>query len=213
MNRLISSFEKEIKNKIRQKADSYKQEEMLLLRTFKFFDYQGEGQVDFSQFERVMNRLSVTMLSLEELRQVFSHYTSSQNEMASRYGSSKINQKLNYHIFVNKVLGLTRGKSQDLAPRREPVSEYVDSSVMGREQQVRMVGSKEFELALKDLQNGIKRMDMMYILNKLNKRMAATRGQREVHQRAVLEEFMNNGLPRKHQVGLGCPEGLQKGLN
>ena len=199
MNRLVSSFEKEIKTTIRQKADSYKQEELLLLRSFKFFDYQGEGLVDFLQFERVMIKLSITMLNSEQLKQVFSHYISEQAEMSSRYGGFGTEQKLNYNIFVNKVLGLTRGKSID--DSRNPNKNNPETRLpIGKDEEIQMVGAKEFERAIEDLRNGIKRMDMMYILNKINKRLGKLRGKRELDQREIQQEFMENGLARRHKV-------------
>lgn len=211
MNRLVSSFEREIRSKIRQKADSYKQEEILLLRTFKFFDYQGEGLVEFGQFDRVMNRLSVTMLAPDQLRQVFSHYVANQHGPDSNFGRASSQEKLNYHIFVNKVLQLTRGKSADMASsRREPASVYGDSgNPFAQEQQVQMVSSAEFERALEDLRNGVKRMDMMYLLSRIHRRLDALPGKKELDQREIQQELMENGLPRKHQVRLLAGLGIE----
>ena len=202
MNRLVSSFENEIRAKIRQKADSYKQEEMLLLRTFKFFDYHSEGLVDFSQFHKVLTRLSITMLNTEELRQVFSFYTSSDETAPSRYGGFDTKPKLNYNIFVNRVLGLTRGKSADKSARNKSPSTYPETRLpMGQEENTNMISSHQFEKALDDLRSGIKRMDMMYILNKIHKRLDLIPGTRELDQREIQQELMENGLARRHQVG------------
>lgn len=202
MEKLVSSFEKEIQAIIRQKADSYKQEEKLLLRTFKFFDFQGEGFVEFSQFERVMIKLSITMLNSQELKEVFNYYILDQGDMSSRYGGLRPHQKLNYNIFVNKVLGLTRGKSvDDFEKRNEKAMNYGDTRLpIGNDEDIIMISSKDFERAIEDLRNGIKRMDMMYFLNKINKRMGKMRGQRELDQREIQQEFMENGLDSRHQV-------------
>lgn len=193
MKNLASSLEKEIRTKIRQKADSYKQEEMLLLRTFKFFDYQGEGRVDLPQFNKVLSRLSVTMFSPGEIRGVFDHYCST---LPSR------GRKLDYHIFINKVLGLKRGQSSDVvALRREPASVYAESGMpMGRDAPLRMVSSQEFERALEDLHGGTKRMDLMYVLKMVYKKLGSLQGQRDLDQQVVLGLFLENGLARKYQV-------------
>jgi Ca2+-binding EF-hand superfamily protein len=203
MNPLVSSLEKEIRIKIRQKADSYKQEEMLLLRTFKFFDYQGEGKVNFFQFEKVLKRLSVNMFTSNQLQNIFDFYLNSQQQMSSGFRGNYSKEKLDYHIFINKVLGPKRGKSNDVPAfsQREPASLYMDSVMpMGHEEPMHMVSSKEFERALEDLHNGTKRMDMMLILNKINKTLGTRRGQREMDQKEILQVFMQNGLARKHQV-------------
>jgi hypothetical protein len=201
MNRLVSSFENEIRIKIRQKADSYKQEEMLLLRTFKFFDYHSEGLVEFSQFQKVMTRLSITMLNTEELRQVFSFYTSIDESSTSKYGGFNTQPKLNYNIFVNRVLGLTRGKSAEKSTRTKTASVYPETRLpMGQEEDTNMISSHQFERALDDLRNGVKRMDMMYILNKIHKRLDLIPGTRELDQREIQQELMENGLARRHQV-------------
>lgn len=139
------------------------------------------------------------MLNSEQLKQVFSHYISEQAEMSSRYGGFGTEQKLNYNIFVNKVLGLTRGKSID--DSRNPNKNNPETRLpIGKDEEIQMVGAKEFERAIEDLRNGIKRMDMMYILNKINKRLGKLRGKRELDQREIQQEFMENGLARRHKV-------------
>jgi len=47
---LKASFEKELKNKLAQKSSGSTSEEVLLTKAFKYFDMNGSGDVDPSEF-------------------------------------------------------------------------------------------------------------------------------------------------------------------
>ena len=193
MERLVNVFEKEVRAKVQHKADSYKQEELLLLRTFRYFDYADENKVDFTQFLKVMQRLSVSSFSNNDLKQIFDFYIS--KESSNVYVHSIRSQKLNFLVFVNKILNMTnRKKSSDTGPsisRREK----------SNKEQGGLVSSKQFERALVDFKEGIKKLDMILILKKI---MTTSENMSEIEldQRNLLGLFMNAGMAVRLQVYL-----------
>jgi len=78
MQRIIKDFERELRGKLIQKCPSNQQEDAFLTKAFKFFDIHNEGQVNFDQFARTVEKIGV-IIEKEHLRRIFSEYDANQN--------------------------------------------------------------------------------------------------------------------------------------
>ena len=52
----LSRFEKALKDKLIQKSNAKMSEEACLMKMFKYFDIMNTGAVDFTQFQRVLEK-------------------------------------------------------------------------------------------------------------------------------------------------------------
>jgi hypothetical protein len=78
MQRVIKDFERELRQKLVQKCPSNQQEDAFLTKAFKFFDIKNEGQVDFDQFARTVEKVGV-IIEKENLRRIFNEYDTNAN--------------------------------------------------------------------------------------------------------------------------------------
>lgn len=177
MQSKVEQFEKELKSKIRKKADSYKQEEMLLLRNFKFFDYSSEGKVDFQSFVKVMERLSMNVLVKDNINDIFEYYKTKENDNLHNRNFS--DNKLNYIRFVNKILK----------------SDQNFSKSSNQNKSSELVSAEEFERALTDLRDGIRNFDLMNLLEN-----CLLDSNEEVELKFLENQFLNEGLSFKYKV-------------
>jgi Ca2+-binding EF-hand superfamily protein len=58
---LGSSFEKEVRARLGQKATSFVSEEQILLKSFKYFDLDNSGRVDYNEFVKAIEKLGVAI--------------------------------------------------------------------------------------------------------------------------------------------------------
>ena len=190
MEKLSQTFEKEVRTKICQKADSYKQEEMLLHRTFKYFDYLTENEVDFSQFQKVMQRLGITSMQLSDLQRLFDYYIDLEMQTTSKYNCVKRSSRLNYTVFTNRILNPgMRGKFTNKQQNNQENTH-----------EPQMVSSKGFQRALSDLVSGIKKLDLLMIIDQFNQKLSAARNVNELSDQFILEAFLTSGLHVRFKV-------------
>ena len=61
----MANFQKEVFNKLRQKADYGQNEEMILKKAFKFFDADNSGNVNMLEFRKAIERVGIFIPTLE----------------------------------------------------------------------------------------------------------------------------------------------------
>lgn len=59
MDSLKSSFEKELMNKLSQKATGTQSEEQVLMKAFKYFDLDNSGAVDPNEFAKAIEKIGI----------------------------------------------------------------------------------------------------------------------------------------------------------
>jgi len=72
-SKILKSFDSQLRSKIMQKNSGNQSETKFLQKTFKFFDIQNRGKVNFDQFFRAMEKAGIVM-SRPDLHQVFEHF-------------------------------------------------------------------------------------------------------------------------------------------
>ena len=55
----MASFEKELKNKLSQKASGVQSEEQVLLKAFKYFDLNNNGTVEPEEFAKAIEKIGI----------------------------------------------------------------------------------------------------------------------------------------------------------
>jgi hypothetical protein len=56
---VLASFEKELKNKLSQKASGVQSEEQVLLKAFKYFDLNNNGTVEPEEFAKAIEKIGI----------------------------------------------------------------------------------------------------------------------------------------------------------
>jgi Ca2+-binding EF-hand superfamily protein len=56
---LFFSFERELKNKLAQKASGNQSEETVLLKAFKYFDLNNNGTVEPEEFAKAIEKIGI----------------------------------------------------------------------------------------------------------------------------------------------------------
>lgn len=65
LNNVLSefSFFKQLRYRLQQKSGKNASDETTLIKTFKYFDIQNRGEIDFEQFSRALDKLGLQSLS------------------------------------------------------------------------------------------------------------------------------------------------------
>lgn len=58
-NKLCLSFERELKNKLAQKASGSQSEETVLMKSFKYFDLNNNGTVEPDEFAKAIEKIGI----------------------------------------------------------------------------------------------------------------------------------------------------------
>jgi Ca2+-binding EF-hand superfamily protein len=74
MANLRSQFERELRQKLQQKATTYQSEEALLVRAFKYFDLDNSNSVSREEWRRAIEKIGVTLATHEQLDVLFDEY-------------------------------------------------------------------------------------------------------------------------------------------
>lgn len=85
-------FQQQLKQKLSQKCTANQNEEQFLIKSFKFFDYAGAGEVDFPTFQKAIAKMGV-VVDESDLEEFFRVYDSNGNG------------KLDYKEFSDIVFG------------------------------------------------------------------------------------------------------------
>jgi len=93
MSSLKASFEKELKNKLSQKASGVQSEEQVLLKAFKYFDLNNNGTVEPEEFAKAIEKIGIMIPTRQDLDALYNCYD------ADKSGS------LEYREFASGVFG------------------------------------------------------------------------------------------------------------
>ena len=74
MEGLKASFEKELKNKLGQKASGASSEEQVLMKAFKYFDLNDSGAVEPDEFAKAIEKIGIMIPTKQDLDALFSIY-------------------------------------------------------------------------------------------------------------------------------------------
>jgi Ca2+-binding EF-hand superfamily protein len=74
MESLKASFERELKNKLSQKATMNQSEETVLQKSFKYFDLNNNGTVEPEEFAKAIEKIGITIPTQQDLNALFSIY-------------------------------------------------------------------------------------------------------------------------------------------
>ena len=74
MENLKISFERELKNKLMQKAAGNQSEEQVLIKAFKYFDMNNSGGVEPNEFRKTIEKIGIMIPTKQDLDMLFSLY-------------------------------------------------------------------------------------------------------------------------------------------
>lgn len=74
MDHLKASFERELKNKLQEKTKGSQSEETVLLKAFKYFDLNDNGQVEPDEFAKAIEKIGIQIPTQQDLNTLFSLY-------------------------------------------------------------------------------------------------------------------------------------------
>lgn len=74
MENLKASFERELRNKLSQKATGLQSEESVLMKNFKYFDLNNNGSVDPQEFAKVIEKIGIVIPTKQDLMNLFNLY-------------------------------------------------------------------------------------------------------------------------------------------
>lgn len=81
MSQLKAKFEKDLKSKLLYKTSPHMTEEMLLLKSFIYFDIDRTGQCDADTFFQVMSKVGIFGFTEDEMKQLFNIYSGGQKNL------------------------------------------------------------------------------------------------------------------------------------
>jgi len=70
----LYSFERELKNKLQEKTKGSQSEETVLLKAFKYFDLNDNGQVEPDEFAKAIEKIGIQIPTQQDLNTLFSLY-------------------------------------------------------------------------------------------------------------------------------------------
>lgn len=203
MSRSYARFKKDLLARVRQNSSSTGQESKLLLRKFKYFDREENSQSTFADFSNVINRLNVMCASKNEEFEIFSLILNEQKEKGVVREHSK---EINYVEFVYGILEIKRsGKSQkslrmgEGSNRNNGTSQMM--SVVGSRHGYGDVTTTQFEKSLIIVSEGMCDVNLLFVLQHLNKEIKRGMGNRQIDYKGLLKCFMKIGLGFKYEVG------------
>lgn len=97
MDNLKASFERELKNKLQEKTKGSQSEETVLLKAFKYFDLNDNGQVEPDEFAKAIEKIGIQIPTQQDLNTLFSLYDAD--------GSGGISYKEFSMALFNKPVG------------------------------------------------------------------------------------------------------------
>ena len=74
-----AQFEAELKQKLQSKSTPHLSEETVLLKAFKYFDLNNNGTVEPDEWVKAIDRLGVTSIGADVIKQLFSAYDTDGN--------------------------------------------------------------------------------------------------------------------------------------
>lgn len=174
MSATKNRFEKELKQKLGQKATARLSEESLLLKNFKYFDLDNSGGVDRDEFAKSIEKAGIQFLNKKELEDLFDIYDSNHNG------------EIDYHEFVSNLFGVeitrpgtaqsqqsVKGSEADVEKFRRKLKERGGTGILGLGRQFRIFDDdnsrsldiKEFKKAIHDFQIDVAEGDIQKVFS------------------------------------------------
>lgn len=109
-SKLIERFEKELKDRVRQRASGGRTEARTLIDAFKYFDLQNTGVASYMIFNQVVRtRMSIALFTDYEIRKLFDHYANGNMQFDYRAFGSR--------IYGEKIEKSTNGNVSEMQPK------------------------------------------------------------------------------------------------
>ena len=70
----LFSFERELKKKLGEKTVGAQSEEQVMMKTFKYFDLNGNGTLDPLEFGKAIERVGISIPEQRDLEALFNLY-------------------------------------------------------------------------------------------------------------------------------------------
>lgn len=202
MSRSLERFKKDLLARVKQQSASDAKEKQFLVRKFKYFDRMDTAECKYADFSNVVSRLGVYFTSKKEEFAIFEEILAQQKQLSQVAQSSKT---INYVDFIHSLLDI---KS---AHKSQSTRKFGESSVRNNKtsQMLSVVGSRsitgdvttsKFEKAVLVVSDGMCEVNLLYVLQHLNKEIKRTVGVRKIDYRGLLTCFMKIGLGFKYEV-------------
>lgn len=124
MDGLKASFEKELKNKLSQKASGVTSEEQVLKKSFKYFDLNNNGTVEPDEFAKAIEKIGIMIPTKQDLDALFSIYD------ADSSGALEYNEFA--HALYGRPLSAAVGGARSGVRSPEELSEALRSKLVSR---------------------------------------------------------------------------------
>lgn len=203
MSRIYSNFKKDLLQKVKQQAKSDSQELNFILRKFKYFDINKNGDCDYNTFSKVIARIGVFISSKEEEYEIYTEILETQKNEGIVDSKSK---NINYNEFSTQILEKNfRNKSNALRVKSEYRSSKRNESSKGMIQyknknRSKNINEREYNNAVVMVRNAIFEINLLHILNHLNNEIQNNYGNRKVKYPSLLKYFLSIGLGYKFEV-------------
>jgi hypothetical protein len=205
MSRSFERFKKDLLARVKQHSPSTTQEPKLLKRKFKYFDHMETGSCTYNDFSKVISRLNVICKNKNEEFEIFSKILREQKEEHLVPPTSK---DINYVEFVHKLFDIRRStKSRSNirlgqgSTRNNTTSEIMN--VIGSRVAPCNVTTSEFEKSRIAVSEGICEINLLYVLEFLNKEIKRGMGNRQIDYKGLLNCLLKIGLGFKYEVRIG----------
>lgn len=202
MSRSYERFRKDLLARVKQNSKSDSKEQKYLTRKFKYFDRVSDNSSSYNDFSNVINRLNVFFKSKNEEFEVFNEILTSQKENGFIKENSK---RINYAEFINEILEITkstRAKSNigfgDSSTRNNKISKMM--SIGGSRGVPGNVTTTKFEKSVIVVSEGMCSINLLYVLEYINKEIKKGMGNRMIDYGGLLKCFMKIGLGFKYEV-------------
>lgn len=98
------SFEKQLRDKLTQKTNSFQSEETILIKAFRFFDLDNSGTVEFAEFAKAIQKIGIQISGLNvcSLFRCYNNYSKQLKELFDYYDVNH-NGSLDYKEFASIV--------------------------------------------------------------------------------------------------------------
>ena len=202
MSRSYERFKKDLLIKVKQQSKSESQEQKFLTRKFKYFDRIRDSLSSYEDFSNVMNRLGVYFASKKEEFEIFNEILNNQKQDGYIKSSSKA---INYDEFIIEILQISKSNNSrsNLAYGRSSTRNNATSQMLnigGSREAPPNVTTTKFEKAVTVVSEGVCEINLLYVLEYLNKEIKRAMGSRMIGYGGLLKCFMKIGLGFKYEV-------------
>lgn len=118
-----SSFEKELRQRLSQKATSHSSEEAVLLKSFKYFDLNNNGSVDLNEFLKVVEKIGIPIFNKQDFVDLFNYYDVDSDA------------KLDYKEFSAMIFGNSSAQTRKDSPQKPSSIARANDYFQGHTQQ------------------------------------------------------------------------------